>query len=90
MRPIIDQLLPLLESDPLLKFNIDLSVGMMESWFKDASVVQESKQRLRNLIEVTGQVEFVRPTWTMTMDCGGAEMEADCIEGVKSARAFMS
>jgi hypothetical protein len=35
-----------------------------------------------------GQIEFIKPTWDMTVDC--SDMEIDCVESVDSARMFLN
>ncbi len=84
---MIDQLLPYLESDASIKFNIDLSVGSIESWYKDQNVWEGNKSRLRVLTE-NGQIEFVRPVWSQSVDC--SDMEIDCIESIQGSRSFLN
>ena len=68
VRPLFDQLLAELEADVTIKFNVDLSVGLIESWFKDPNNWDGNKSRLRALVE-KGQVEFVKPVWSQSVDC---------------------
>ena len=42
---------------------------------------------MRALVE-RGQIEFVRPTWTMTVDC--SDMELDCVESIEGAKMFLN
>lgn len=35
-----------------------------------------------------GQIEFVRPTWSLTVDC--SEMEINCVESISSAKAYLN
>lgn len=67
----------MLEQDVSMKFNIDFSVGLIESWFRNDW--DGNKSRIRNLVE-RGQIEFVNPSWSQTVDC--SNMEVDCVESV--------
>lgn len=43
--------------------------------------------RLRELV-AKGQIEFVRPTWSLTVDC--SEMEIYCVESITSAKTYLN
>lgn len=64
-----------------------MSVGLIESWYKDPNIWEGNKSRLRNLVE-RGQIEFVRPVWSQSIDC--SDMEIDCVESVQSSRTFLN